>query len=120
MMRRTIQLLCITSFAAALAQARAMERHHQRDTPTDSNLSLYITTDKISRTSPLLKSSDIHPRVPIDIVLSNTTTIAASDTLIIAADATTPLYDRIAQKITASSDANSCALVYGTDFDGEV
>ncbi|RZK82900.1 MAG: hypothetical protein EOO66_25680, partial [Methylobacterium sp.] len=40
--------------------------------------------------------------------------------LIIAADATTPLYDWIAQKITAISDANSCALIYGTDSDGEI
>jgi hypothetical protein len=119
-MKRIVQLLYISALAAALAQARAMERHHQRDAPADSNLSLYITTDKIARTSPLLKSSDIHPRVPTNVVLTNATTIAAADTLIIAADATTPLYDWIAQKITASSDANSCTLVYGTDFDGEV
>lgn len=120
MMNRTIQLLSITSLAATLAQARAPGRHHQRDAPADSNPSLYITTDRISRTSPLLLSSDIHPRVPINVILSNATTIASSDTLIIAADATSPLYDWIAQKITASSDSNSCTLVYGTDFDGEV
>lgn len=97
-----------------------MEHHHQRDASSESNLSLYITADKILGTSPLLKASAIHRRVPVNVVLTNATTIAATGTLIIAADATTPLYDWIAQKITAISDANSCALIYGTDSDGEI
>jgi hypothetical protein len=97
-----------------------MEHHSQRRASADSDLSLYVITDKISRTSPLLKSSDVHPRVPVDVVLTNSTTIVATNTLIIGVDAITPLYDWIAQNITVSSDAYSCALVYRTDFDGEV
>jgi len=119
-MNRLVQLVCIAGLATALAQARAMGRHHQRDASGASDLSVYITADKILGTSPLLATSNIHPRVPVDVVLMNATTIAATGTLIIAADATTPLYDWIAQKITASSDSNPCALVYGTDFDGEI
>jgi hypothetical protein len=97
-----------------------MGPYHRRDAPVDSNLSLFITTDKISRTSPLPKTSDIHSRALIDVILTNATPIAAIVTLIIAADATTPLHDWIVQKITTSSDSDSCTLVYGTDFDGEV
>jgi hypothetical protein len=70
-----------------------MGRHHQRDASGASDLSVYITTDKILGTSPLLKPSGVQPRVPVDVVLTNATTIAASGTLIIAADSTTPLYD---------------------------
>jgi hypothetical protein len=66
----------------------------QSDALGHPDLSLYITTDKILATSPLLQTSDVHRRVPVDVDVTNTT--------------------------TASSDANSCSLVYGTDFDGEV
>lgn len=118
-MNRILRLFCIAGLAAALAQTRAIGHHSQRDTSSDSDLSLYITTDKILGTSPLLQTSDVYRRIPVDIVLTNATTIAATGTLIIAADATTPLYDWVAQKITASSDANSCVLVHETDFDGE-
>lgn len=119
-MKRLLRLLCITGLATALAQARAMGHRHQRDDSGASDLSLYITTDKVLGTSPLLRTSDVHPRTPVDVVLTNATTLASRGTLIIAADSTTPFYDWVAQKITASSDANSCAMMYGTDFDGEV
>jgi hypothetical protein len=92
----------------------------QSDALGHPDLSLYITTDKILATSPLLQTSDVHRRVPVDVDVTNTTTLAATGTLVIAADSTAPLYHWVAQKITASSDANSCSLVYGTDFDGEV
>lgn len=123
-MNRTIRLVWIAGLSAVLAQARAMSRgdvppHHQRDPSADSGLSLYITADKVLGTSPLLENHDLHPRVPVDVVVTNTTTIAAAETLVILADSTTGLYDWVTQKITASSDANSCAMVYGTDFDGE-
>lgn len=85
----------------------------------DSDLSLYITADKILETSPLLKNLDVHPRVPVDVVVTNITTIAAAGPLVIPADSTTGLYDWVTRKIATSSDANSCAMVYGTDFDGE-
>lgn len=117
-MDRILRPLCIAGLVAALAQARAVE--HQRDASGQSDLLLHVTTNKILGTSPLVKSSDIHRRLPVDVVVTNATTIAATGSLIIAADATTPLYDWVAQKITASSDAHSCALVYGIDFDGEV
>jgi hypothetical protein len=125
-MDRISRLLCITGLVASLAQARAMRHvpvplHKQHDAVGNSDISLYITTDKILATSPLLQTSDVHRRVPVDVVVvTNTTIIAATSTLVIAADSTAPLYDWVAQKITASSDANSCSLVYGTDFDGEV
>src|ERR1700712_1123664 len=117
-MNRTLRLICVISLAAVLARPRALD--HQRDTSGDSDLSLYITTDKILANSPLLGNPGINSRVPVDVVVTNATTIAATGTLIIAEDSTAPLYDWVAQKITASSDANSCSLVYGTDFDGEV
>ena len=118
-MNRLLRLLCATSVTAALAQARAMARQQQHDASAASDLSLYITTDKILGTSPLLQTHDVHQRVPVSVVVTNTTTLATPGTLIIADDTSAPLYDWVAQKITASSDANSCTLVYGTDFDGE-
>lgn len=119
-MNRLLQLLCTIGVAAALAPARVMARQQQRDASGASDLSLYITTDKILGTSPLVQTAGIQPRVPVSVVVTNTTTLAAPGTLIIAADTSAPLYDWVAQKITASSDANSCTLVYGTDFDGEI
>jgi len=119
-MNRLLQLVCITGLALVLAQARVARRHHQRNVSRDSNLSLHITTDKVLSTSPLLRTSGVHPRSPVDVVLTNATTLAARGTLIIPADSTTPFYDRIAQKITASSDADSCTMICGTDFEGEV
>lgn len=59
-MNRTLQLLCIASLATALAQIRVTARHRQRDSPGDSGLSLYITTDKVLGTSPLLGISGVH------------------------------------------------------------
>jgi len=93
-MSRPLLLICLTSLATALAQARALD--HQRDTSGDSDLSLYITTDKILANSPLLGNSGISSRVPVDVVVTNATTIAATGTLVIAADSTALLYDWVA------------------------
>jgi hypothetical protein len=97
----------IIGLAAAQAQARDMRRaaipyHQIRDISSDSKLSVSITSDKLLATSPLLQTPGLHQRVPI------------------AANSRPGLYDWVAAKIAASSDANSCALVYGTDFDGKV
>jgi hypothetical protein len=114
----------IIGLAAALAQARDMRRiavsyHQTPDLSGDSKVLISITTDKLLATSPLLQNPGIHQRVPIDIVVTNITSVAATGNLVFAANSRPGLYDWVALKITASSDANSCALVYGTDFDGE-
>lgn len=92
-MNRLLPLVCITGLAVALVQARVAGRHRQRDSSGDSDLLLYITTDKVLGTSPLLDISGVHTRSPIDVVPSNATALAARGTLIIAADPTTPFYD---------------------------
>lgn len=86
---------------------------------TDFGMSLSITTDRLLDTSPLLKDADPHSRVPINVTITNTTSVATTGTLVVTADSTPGLYDWVARKITSSSDANSCAPVYGTDFDGK-
>jgi hypothetical protein len=111
--------------AVALAQARDMRRaaipyHQTRDLSADSKVLISITSDKLLTTSPLLQTPGLHQRVPIDVVVANTTAITATGNLVVAANSRPGLYDWVALKITASSDSNSCALVYGTDFDGEV
>ena len=118
-MLTTLQLLCILALAPTLAQTQATGRH-QRDASTDYDVSLYITTDKVLETSPLLGSSGLHKRGSKDIVVNNATIIAATGSLIILSDSTALFYNWIAQKIKNSPDANSCTMVYGTDFDGEV
>lgn len=105
MMNRLLQLVYTTSLAVALAQVRVTGGRRQRDSSGDSDLSLYITTDKVLDTSPIPGTSGIDTRSPFDVVLTNATTLAVRGTLIIAAD---------------SADANSCTMVYGTDFNGEV
>lgn len=110
------RLVWFAALAAALTQARAS----RRTAVPDSEMSLSITTDKVLETSPLLKHPDSPQRVPINVTVTNTTSIAATGNLIIAADSSPGLYDWVARKITAASDANSCAAIYGTDFDGQV
>jgi hypothetical protein len=117
--------LWIIALAAALAQARDMRRaaipyHQTRDISSDSKVVVSITLNKLLATSPLLQRPGLHQRVPIDVVVTNTTAVTATGNLVVSANSRPGLYDWVAAKITASSDANSCALVYGTDFDGEV
>lgn len=107
--------LCFTGLVATLARARVMNRM----AVTDLGISLSITTDKLLSSSPLLKNVVAPSRVPTNVTITNTTSITTTSSLIVAADSTPGLYDWVARKITTSSDANSCAPVYGTDFDGK-
>jgi hypothetical protein len=120
------RFIWIVTLATALAQARDIRRaavtyHQTRDISSDSKVLVSITSDKLLATSPLLQTPGLlHQRVPIDVVVTNTTSVAATGTLVIAANSSPGLYDWVALKITAISDANSCAAIYGTDFDGEI
>jgi hypothetical protein len=117
--------LWIIVLAAALAQARDMKRaavpyHQTRDISSDSKVVVSITSDKLIATSPLLQSPGLHQRVPVEVVVTKTTSVAATATLVITANSSPGLYDWVALKITAISDAYFCAPIYGTDFDGEI
>jgi hypothetical protein len=115
----------IIGLAAALVQARdmriaAVPYRQTRDSSSDSKLLVSITTDKVLATSPLLQTPGLHLRIPINVAVTNTTAVTATGNFVVAANSSPGLYDWVALKITAISDANSCALVCGTDFDGEV
>lgn len=83
----------------------------------NNGTTMAVIPSVILEDSHLLQDTGLERRKAIDVVVAVSTAAGAGFTAIIAANAAVDLYDNIAAKIKAKSDANSCTLTYGTDGD---
>lgn len=82
-----------------------------------SEMSLAVIPEILADSSPLLNTTGLEARGAIKVSVAVATVIGSGASVIIAGNAAVDLYDNIAAKIKAKSNANSCTLTYGTDSD---
>lgn len=82
-----------------------------------SEMSFAVIPEVLASDSPLLNTTSLEARGAIEVTVAVATVISSAASVVLAGNAAADLYNTIAAKIKAKSDANSCTLTYGTDSD---
>ena len=116
-----VRVLWLTGLIATLAKAQlnaTVEFETSAAMIAELDMLLAVIPEVLVDTSLLLNTTGLQARQNwIDVVVAASTVATTGLTAVVADNVAVTLYDNIAAKIKAKSDANSCTLTYGTDSD---